>query len=551
MMERRKIPFLDRLFPGRALKRALLEKEVARERAIASHFERMENDSHYRELVFAVMRASGYKAAAANKHDVPFRGVSGSADAEILGGLATMRNRSRELNQDDPLASGASLTFVNNVIGRGILPQAITESDNKNRKLEAAWSLYDDNLAPAERLNGMDRQRLIYYKHIEDGEAFIKFSKNSPRARLFEEIVEAERVSTPMDRVNDSRITEGIERDGLGVPVAYWVRKYHPGDSVYTMANASDFERIPAIDIIHFKMTRRPGQTRGVPMFHAVMQDLRDIDYLIYVAQKRMQMAAVFATFIKSTEALPNMLDMTAKTYGYELDHTLNPGMIFKLMPNESIETLVPNFPSPELVPFIVMLASRAGAALGVPWQVILKDFSKSNYSSARTDLLEARQIYTYFQQKFIRDVAMVEWRRVQEDARLMGDHAIRDSDIASVRWIAPGWKWVDPVKEAAGAEIELRIGTTCLRDLCAMKGLDWDETLRQRVREKKLLKELHEEAGLVQEPDAGESEIKEEMKSLLAALISEPDDENQLPARLKLLNAPRITAHGPNGGAS
>ncbi len=518
--------------------------------AFRQHFRRMEKDITYREGVFALMRVRGYKAAETKKSDIPFRGKGGSADAQILPGLETMRNRTREINQDDPIGSGLTLTFTNNVIGPGIMPQAMTGSDLKNNRLEDAWKQYNDVLAPADRLNGMTRQRMIFRKLGEDGDIFEKFSKRSPREKMFVEIIEAERVATPMDQVNNPNIRDGVEKDSLGIPVAYHVLKHHPGDSfAAAMSDPNNFERVPAIDITHFKIANRPGQTRGLPMFHAILQDLRDMDYLIFVSLKRAQMAAVLATFIKSAEKFDSIWDMTAQTYGFQLDHDLVPGMIFKLMPGEDIVNLSPNFPAPEFTAFIIMLARRVGAALGVSWQVVLKDFGDSNYSSARTDLLETRQVYTYFQQLFIRDVANMEWKRVQEDARLMGMHNISDADIAKVFWIPPGWKWVDPVKEAAGAEIELRIGTSTLRDLCRQKGLDWQETIRQRVKEKALEKELLDEAGLLPDPAEADANAENEAasKALVAAMITEEDPKPEP----KPLVLERLALQGGNGGLS
>ena len=57
--------------------------------------------------------------------------------------------------------------------------------------------------------------------------------------------------------------------------------------------------------------------------------------------------------------------------------------------------------------------------------------------------------------------------------------------------WIAPGWEWVDPLKEAQAAEVGLKNGIVTYSDLYASEGKDWEESLEQRKREQDKIKEL------------------------------------------------------------
>ena len=63
----------------------------------------------------------------------------------------------------------------------------------------------------------------------------------------------------------------------------------------------------------------------------------------------------------------------------------------------------------------------------------------------------------------------------------------------------------MDPEKEAKAAEVELALGLTTRRDLCASKGRDWEEVLRQRLVEAQREAELRAELGLspAEEPSA------------------------------------------------
>ena len=153
-------------------------------------------------------------------------------------------------------------------------------------------------------------------------------------------------------------------------------------------------------------------------------------------------------------------------------------------------------------------MARRIGTALGVSWQVVLSDFSESTYSSARIDRIEAEAAWAPIRQDL---VELLRWVRLEAltDAWLRGDADLAGLDetaFAACTALPPAKPWVDPVAEVQAAVAELNMGLTTLRDLAASRGRDWDDLLRQRIAERKLKKELEEEAGL--EPETSEGEL-------------------------------------------
>jgi len=499
-----------------------------RRAAVVQHLRLMERDPDYRESVLALMRLQGYKAARKGGNNTAWLDSGRSADAEVLGDLPALRSRARELNRDDAIGSGISGSFVNNVIGTGIVPQARTEDEETNRRLEAVWAERAPVLDPVDMLSHGQTQRLVFRKWFEDGEVLRKAAKTGPYEPVWFETIEADRLATPREKWGNPQFRDGVERDEYGRVVGYWILKSHPGDAMGAAAlrDSEQFVSVGPDVCRHLKIIERPGQSRGVPAFHAVLQDLRDLDLLIVACLKRVQIAACLSVFIKTLNPIDDVLDTTAKKYGYVLDQQITPGMIFKLYPDEEIQTLIPNFPVPELEPFVVMLARRVGAALGVSWQVVLKDFSKSTYSSARTDLLESRQVYAVFQTAYVSQCLNWEWQTVMDDAALRGDmrlSGITPEERRAVHWIPNGWKWVDPVKEAAGAQLELQMGTQTLRDLCAEKGKDWEEQLRQRLREELREAELRKEMGL---PEKGQADQGAAARTI-ALLAGARDEES------------------------
>ena len=453
-----------------------------RRRYLRGHFRRMERDPDYQDQVLTLMRARGYRNSGVGKTQTSWLGGNGSADQEIINDLPGLASKSREINRDDPLGSGIQHSFMTNVVGTGMRPQARTDNPERNREIERLFNAKKNKIFLGDDLTFNEGQRMIFMKALEDGNIFIK--KTLKNGKQWFEVFEMDRLGTPSDAENKDRITNGIEKDAAGVRVAYWVSD---SNKAGLLSSTKNYTRVPADQIVHLRFgVSRPGQTMGVPQCHAILQDLRDLDLLLIASLKRVQVAACLSVFLKSAQSTTEIMETTAEEYGYRMDQTLEPGMIFKLYPDEEVQTLIPNFPTPEFEPFIIMLARRIGAALGVAWQIVLKDFGKSNYSSARTDLLESRQTFVTLQQWFVEKLLNWIWA---ETLRFESGMTISEEELLMVNWIPNGWQWVDPKKEADAMEVKLRAGLTTRRDECAAQGKDWEE-----VQDQLLLEELREQ---------------------------------------------------------
>lgn len=514
-----------------------------RQALLRRHFRAYDRNPDYKSLVTAGLHARGYRAAQTASGQTPFTGGTRSADAEILHDLPALRNRSRELNQDDPLGSGLTKTFKNNVIGTGLYPQAAPKTADgevdpvKKQAIENVWWRLCDKLYPQERLSHAAAQQLRFGKMLEDGEVFRKSNKRTPAEPLWYEIIEADRVFSPNGlSLKEAKVQaghtlrDGIERDAAGIPVACWVAKAHPGDTNVNGLARSELVRVEFPVIAQIGVKSRPGQSRCVPMFHAILQDIRDLDLLLLATLKRCQIAACVSLFIKSDKAVTDLFEVTAETYGYKLEQALEPGLIMKLYPGEDVTTLIPNCPVPELGPYVVMLCRRIGAALGVSWQVVLRDFSESTYSSARTDKLDAYQTWDVLQWIFVEMDAVPEWREAMTDAVLRGEPelvaaGVTIEDVQEVEWIPNGRPWIDPLKEAQANEVALRMGVTSRTEICAKLGKEYRKVREQALQEERWEADRRKALGLPEAPVAAKPG---EAKPGQAKAADDTDTDNQ-----------------------
>jgi lambda family phage portal protein len=487
--------------------------------AIRRHWRRVERDPDYRAAYELALRLRGYKSAASGKNQTPWLNASNrSADGEIIDSLPTLRNRSRAANRDDALALGITETLKRGVIGTGLRPQSRTGDDRKDEALEAVWKERCDKLALSD--GGMAHgahQALVYGKRNEDGDIFLKPAVARPGEPMWIETVEAERVCTPLDATPEDtagRIVDGVEKDQWGRVVAYWICKYHPGDTIiantkigpsadvrspYTVAS---FWRVPEPFVRHERCgASRPGQTRGVPKCHPILQELRDLDLLILASLKRNQIAACLSVFLTSDQDSADLIELTAEDYGYQLDQKLEPGMIFRLYPGEKAEFLTPNTGVVDLDKLIWIICRRIAAATGLSPQAILRAWEGINYSGARTIKGDDRLTFKKERSDFAPTLTW-EWRLVQQDALLRGDPRLIEArvaieDIELVEWIGDEEQWVDPQAEAAAIQIMLQLKLTTYQIECAKLGRDWQENLRQAAAAEAYDRDLRAQYGL------------------------------------------------------
>lgn len=493
-----------------------------RRAAVAWHMDRMERDPDYRESVHLGMRLRGYASAKSGDNTTPWSSSIGarSADAEVLADLEVLRDRARIIERDDPVGSGLVLQFTQQMVGTGIADRAATGDEAKDLAINEEWEALRKNLAPAEGVSWEALQRMLADRMNADGEIFVKRSKTKAAEPLFFEIVEGDRVDTPSDvRAHipeGSEVRKGVERDAAGKITHYWMAKNHPGDVAIPTLYANnlrrilalsvrDYERVSIEDAKHLHRPGRPGQSRFVTMLHAVTQNLRDLDLLLEATTKRIQIAACLAVFIETSESIPDLIDVTAKKYHYQLDQDLVPGMIFVLRPGETMSTVNPDFPIPDVEQLVKILARRIGAALGVSWRVVLADLGDANFSAARADRIEFEQSATVPRQSLVEVLA---WMRqnVLEDSLLRGSErlvaaGVEVEELAKAAWYPPRKPYLEPKKEAEAAKLMLEgeAGKRLMsrRQFYAERQLDWKAELRQQLLEDKAEAEMRAELGM------------------------------------------------------
>ena len=447
----------------------------------------------------------------------------GSADQDIINNLPTLRQRSRDLNRNAPFAAGITNTMTTNTIGSGIRPQSrlrpdklgITQQEaiDFQNQMDAVWDKWTPFADASERLSFYEIQQLVHRQIIENGEIFlipVMLDKPDRPYALAYQLIEADRVGTPFNFQTNPAVRAGIEiGQEFGEPITYYVREVHPGDITLRFLGSNPLKwrsyqaknpQTGRKNIFHLYFMLRPQQTRGVPFFAPVIDYFQHLDKYLEAELVAARVSACFALFITKNDpnaaftGTPGDQDSQGKKL-----NTLEPGMVEYLAQGESVNSFNPQRPGGTFEMFMMQLLRMISAALNLPYELVTKDFTKSNYSNMRASLLQAYRYFKTHQQWMNDKFNQPTYEMVIEEAVLSGELKLPNffknkKEWTRCRWIAEGWEWVDPLKEAQASVLAHDNNFTTLQDVAAGRGQDWEEVLEQRAKELQRVKDLEKQ---------------------------------------------------------
>jgi lambda family phage portal protein len=476
-----------------------------------------------------------YDAAKSSRLTGDWVASNTSADSELSSSLTQLRARSRALCRDVSYAKRAKQLVVNNVVGTGIgmQGQVYTTRDELNTRvndeIESVWKdwCYADYCHTGGRLDFSMLERALMAQVFEAGEVLVrkhyrKFGASQIPFAL--EMIEAERIADDMhmasfERGGRSEIRMGVEVDQFGRPIAYYIRRRHPGELRFAINMTPDeIERVPADQIIHLAFGDRWPQTRGEPWMSAVIRTARDMAGYIQAEIQRARAQASVPWTIETAQGVESFGELQSDG---SAQMRVEPGVAKRLNPGEKMN--VPNIgsPNPQVEPFMRYLLRDFASGLGVSYASLSADYSQGNYSSSRLALLDDRDVWRAFQAWFLCSFRGPIHREWMQQAVLAGafktfsveSWALDRRKYEAVRFRPRGWGWVDPTKEVEAFKEAVRCGFMTLQDVVSQSGADIEEIFDQRAKEIGLA----EEAGLVLDTDPA-NEIK-------AAEAAKPDD--------------------------
>lgn len=452
----------------------------------------------------------------------------------------TLRKRSRYEFANNSYCNGIVQTLANDLIGTGPKLQMLFEDRQSNQLIEAAFEAWANEIRLPEKL------RTLRTAEIVDGEGFILLTTN-PRltnpVKLDLRTVEADQIASPNLWQETERQVDGIEFDEYGNPVRYHMLESHPGTS-----SSDKTKPVLAEFMIHAFRADRPGQVRGIPQYTAALDLFAELRRFTRATVLAAETAASFPMVIHTN--VPGIEPAEVP----DMDSfPLENGEATTLPAGWSLGQVRSEHPSTTYGDFKKELLNEIARCMQLPYNVAAGNSAGYNYASGRLDhqvyfkalrvlqSVYARCVLDRIFHAWLREALLVpgvsanvgnkmlaiqgmqrfysivygaspqrvhryelevaaDWLEEQGSAtagavREWATAAEKDNVeavfLSPHQWFWDGHEHVDPKKEADAQSVRLENHTTTLAYEYARQGRDWEVELRQRAKEKALLKEL------------------------------------------------------------
>jgi lambda family phage portal protein len=453
-----------------------------------------------------------------------------SATTELQTAIPLLRAAARDLVRNSAYGARATRALASHISGTGVRPRAIVPDNRNNdretiqRQTRDQWERFVERCDPSGQMDFYGQQQLLVRASVEGGEALRLWRPIVENNRLFWrcEILEGDLLDHSMNTVlkSGNRVVQGVEFDSLGRRVAYHLFETHPGERFASYGTNWNRRRIEAQYIDHVYEVLRPGQVRGVSWFAPVATLLRDVDDLAEAELVRKKLEACIAMVVYNSvdESDPAASIAGGSVGGEAGDDTpalktasgspverMTPGMILEAKPGWEVSNHAPAA-SEGLVEHMRERLHAVAAGLGLPYAGMTGDLSSVNYSSMRGGEMDFnRLVETWQSVLMIHQSGRPAWKRVMQAAQANGD--LLQGPIPRAASTPPKRPWVDPLKDASAAILQMRAGLISPQEVISRLGRIPEEVLKEFEEWQTLTSDLPLDPGFGGVPPTPKSE--------------------------------------------
>ncbi len=421
-----------------------------------------------------------YEAASNSRRTTGWAPATSDINTLVFRSADTLRSRSRDMVRRNPWATNALDAFVGNSIGTGIKPQSLHPDASLREAIQALWLRWTDEADATGLTDFYGLQAIACRSVMEAGECFVRLRPRLPKDGLSVplqlQLLEAEHLPTAESRrLERNYVRAGIEFNGIGKRVAYHLYREHPGDTSHPMAS-TELVRVPAESVLHLFRPLRPGQLRGQPWLAQVLIKLFELDQYDDAELVRKKTAAMFAGFVTKNAPEDTVLNEGAADADGNALAGLEPGTMQVLLPGEDVKFSNPADGGATYETFMRVQLRSIAAGMGITYEQLTGDLTGVNYSSIRAGLLEFRRRCEQFQhQVIVFQMCRPIWRAWIDAALLSGalGNAGDRAAYYDVKWIPPGFAWVDPLKDIKAQIMAVRAGFKSRAEVVSEQGYD------------------------------------------------------------------------------
>jgi len=406
-----------------------------------------------------------YAAARVNRLNADWRLSSVGPNHDLRFALETVRNRARDLVNNDDYAKGYIRQMKANVVGPFGFSPKIDPSNRDPKFRENAKRIREKFYEWAEpencSINGedefLDIQNLIMTYAPRDGEFCIRQIRN--KKLKFGYALQMLQVELLDEMYNESLtgnrvVILGIEYDKTTwKKTAYYFKDIPIESQVYGyITSIGKRIRIPAEEIIYGFDKEYDNQSRGISWMVQSMNGMKMLSAYDEATLVNARMRAQIGGFLEPDKDAPKHYEGDADTDdGSSISMEIENGIWKELPPGMKASFLPGDYPGAQYDMFVMQNLRRQSAGLGVAGSVHSGNYSDVNFSSERARQIAIRDNYMLIQEWLIRRALKPIWKNWLKEAQLTDQIEIPMKDQHSyekVLWTGRRWAYVNPEQE-------------------------------------------------------------------------------------------------------
>lgn len=504
----------------------------------------------------------GYDGAKRFDHDLSrWTPPLNSADLDILPDKELLDARSRDTFRNDAYVQGGETAHKDGIVGAcyflnakpelSVLGKTEEWGEKFQQEVEALFYLWGESprkwVDAARKKTFTAMIRLGVGVGVSGGEMLATVEWLRDRGRQMStaiQMVDTDRLSTPTEYQWDENVRAGVRTNQFGAPQSYYIRMRHQhdigtfiGDAAFRWKEVAAEKPWGRQQVIHIFEESRVDQTRAIASIVAGLKEIAITRKFRDVTLQNAVLNAMYAATIESElppEAVYQQLgggNIASGVTGYAEEYLaainayvgaskhmkLDGVKVPHLFPGTKLKMQPAGSPGGVGQGFEQSLLRYIAAALNVSYEELSRDFSKTNYSSARAAMAQTwkhQQARKRFFADAFADAIYRAWleEAIQKDMLKTFPASEADSlytdgslnlmfeALAGAEWIGAARGQIDELKETQAAVLRIKYGLSTHEDELSRLGKDWRKVYIQLERERKEREargiELYEDNG-------------------------------------------------------
>ena len=471
-----------------------------------------------------------------------------SADLDLLPEKDTLDGRTRDVGRNDAYVQNGFELHKDSIVGSSyllnskpiwsVLGKTEAWAENFQKEVEEKFTLWAEspmNWVDASEQNDFTAMiRLAVGVNTMGGEVLATVEWLRGGGREFGtaiQMIDADRLSTPYELLNDRNVRKGIRFDRFGRRRSAYIRVDHPMDYGMAWRGENFWKEVPfrkpwgRQQVIFLHEQNRVGQTRAVS---SIVAGLKEIAITRKFRDVTLQNAVVNAMYAASIESeLPSQavyeqlgagrgnaaggvvdfatqyLGAISQYVGSAKNLMIDGVKVPHLFPGTKLQMRPAGTPGGVGQDFEKSLLRYIAASLGVSYEELTRDYSNTNYSSAKAAMAGTRKhmqskkkntadafanhVFRLWLEEAV-NKDRLETFRASEAAKLYTDGHLNlmFDALAKCDWIGAGRDQIDELKETQAAVLRIKYGLSTHEDELARLGKDWRKVYPQLERETK-----------------------------------------------------------------